>query len=385
MPILHLSKEQLRDTRYIRRARVVLSFLAHYYIHSQPQPISPAPSQRGKHDRESSDSFDDVLRAEEERGKYKTTIPASIAVSWCTVSDLLELPPILTYADTVIWNWHLTEPSKGIQADNLSKTTTFSGTLTEHHFFKTSLLIELQGAQALKLIQQSLLSAVDPTEKTHHQLHLNLQELSKIIGIMVKIFVEITSACAPSIFYWDVRTWFNGSDTSPTTYHSDGSILQEAGKGWTYQGITSKGDNLKVLTGPSAGQSSVIHALDIFLGVDHTSNGIKESFMHRMQRFMPGPHSRYLTDLHDYLHAGVHATTKQQPHLIKSLCSQSSEDCLAAYNEAIATLSKLRDQHMRIVALYILIPARQPPPPVPLSPLPPVLSLTRKLSPSGEW
>ena len=354
MAILPLTDAQLSDVRFARRCRVALSFLAHFYIHSQPEPQSRQarslllPRWTGG---------ESLLAAEEARGAYKATVPASISVPWCTVSQHLELPTVLTYADTVLWNWHLTTPSLGVTSSNLSMTTTFSGTATEHHFYKTALLIELQGAEALRLIQASLPAMLNNDVA---QVRDNLTALCRVIEAMRDIFVDITTACVPDVFYWDVRTWFNGSDTSATTFDERGQVQHEAGRGWELEGVQqpdgSREDPMVVtLSGPSAGQSSVIHTLDVFLGVNHSEVGQKPSFMQRMQAFMPGPHRRYLSQLGSFLCVpGGHMLAVLAAH------SPPSQHCLSVYNAALDALCSLRDQHMRIVALYILIPARNP-------------------------
>lgn len=329
---------------------------------------------------------------------YKTTIPAPISVPWLAVSELVKLPPILTYADTVLWNWHLIDPLLGIDSSNLSITTTFSNTETEHHFFMTSLLIELQGAKALESIRLALKAIDDPSELSEV-----LARLTKVIQDMVGIFINITSKCNPSIFYWDVRTWFNGSDASPITYDEDGTVSQQAGLGWTFQGVSEEDDQIIILSGPSAGQSSVIHALDVFLGVDHKSHHSPKaasateptpSFMEKMQKYMPEPHRRFLNLLAHHLSShsssplmaiSTNASTesKKPPHMIQTVAATFGGPCLSWYNQAISALCSLRDQHMRIVALYILIPARNPPP-VHHSPLSEELRMKKDVAGRGE-
>lgn len=72
----------LVDLPLLRRAHVLLSFLGHAHIHSDFPTLS--------------------------------TVPAPIAVPWIQVSDRLGLPPVLTYADTVLWNWKLVDKTLGI-------------------------------------------------------------------------------------------------------------------------------------------------------------------------------------------------------------------------------------------------------------------------------
>lgn len=74
----------LKSLPLLRRAHVALSFVGHMYIHSS------WPASR--------------------------SVPSAIAIPWTKVSDRLGLPPILTYADTVLWNWKLVDSTQGITA-----------------------------------------------------------------------------------------------------------------------------------------------------------------------------------------------------------------------------------------------------------------------------
>lgn len=69
----------------LRRAHVLLSFLGHMYIHSDYPSV--------------------------------TSIPSAISIPWVEVSDQLGIPPILTYADTVLWNWSLIDRSRPLRAE----------------------------------------------------------------------------------------------------------------------------------------------------------------------------------------------------------------------------------------------------------------------------
>ena len=79
------SLDALATLPLLRRAHLVLSFLGHFYIHSTFPSLN--------------------------------SIPTSIAVPWVAVSDKLGVPPILTYADTVLWNWKLIDPAQGLRAE----------------------------------------------------------------------------------------------------------------------------------------------------------------------------------------------------------------------------------------------------------------------------
>ncbi len=165
MPILPLSDQLANDIRYARRGHVVFSFLAHFYIHSQPRKTENASavlpaSTRGwlnVFSRKSSEDLQDEQDlADELAGKFMRRVPAAIAVPWVQLSQKLDLPPVLTYATTVLWNWAYIDAARGLEPDNLRIVETFTGTPSEHHFFFSSLLIEARGVEALDLMRVSL-------------------------------------------------------------------------------------------------------------------------------------------------------------------------------------------------------------------------------------
>lgn len=64
---------------------MLLSFLGHFYIHSSYP--------------------------------YLANVPRAVALPWVQVSDKLGVPPVLSYADTVLWNWHLVDKARGLKAE----------------------------------------------------------------------------------------------------------------------------------------------------------------------------------------------------------------------------------------------------------------------------
>lgn len=69
----------------LRRAHLVLAFIAHRYIHAT--------------------------------SSGDTTLPEPIARPWLEVSERLDMPTVLTYADTVLYNWGLIDPAQGIHPE----------------------------------------------------------------------------------------------------------------------------------------------------------------------------------------------------------------------------------------------------------------------------
>ncbi|PWN27951.1 hypothetical protein BDZ90DRAFT_231731 [Jaminaea rosea] len=445
MPVMEeLSDKMRQDIRFARRGHVVLTFLAHYYLHSQPQPSKLARAMheaqekastnqaasssswlasalRWRRGGEAASSSTAPLCAEdiadaaslhsESLGHYASRLPASISVPLLALSHQLDLPPILTYADTVLWNWTFINPSAGLTPGNLRIVETFSGTESEHHFFLTSLLIELQGVAALGLMRASLDECFVADELARRRVAQYLQRLVGVVGELEQTLKDVRKACDPATFYWAIRPWFRGGDAAP-----------DGGRGWFYPSSReeeySEALQPRLFTGPSAGQSSLIHALDVFLDVDHA--GVKGhvappaghgggqqqqrkgpasaerakgegnedgTFMQRMQLYMPGQHRRFLTHLQSLAAAADEEERAQLPeeamdidldseekrpekhypspirHLAQSCPNAATHPLPKAYNAALSSLRSLRDEHMRVATLYIVSQARRPPPP----------------------
>lgn len=350
MLVLHPSPQLRDDVRYARRGHLVLSFLAHFYIHSQPDPLprhdasstaakswqawlkrpsSASQSDDANGDNDAGDDDDAQDERDEAAGRFLARVPASLAVPWIALSEQLDIPPVLTYADTVLWNWHLKDPSAGFHADNVAITTTFTGTVSESHFFLTSLLIELRGVEALTLMRRSLDEAFVADGVARRRVAHYLRRLAKVVGVLTDLLSQVRTGCDPRVFYWGIRPWFNGGDSAPANARGD--------KGWHFEGVDADSngedhDERRLFTGPSAGQSSLIHAIDVFLDVDHTRRKPRVSrrglvpvadavgapaataasaatgqraqtddatFMERMQLYMPGHHRRFLTHLRE--------------------------------------------------------------------------------------
>jgi indoleamine 2,3-dioxygenase len=312
MPLLPLGR-LITSERLLRRAHLVLAWLLHFYVHTQPLASDPI------------------------------TIPRSLSAPLLAVSRELLLPPVVTYADTVLYNWR--------QVDGqLRCVTLFTGTADEEHFFLTSARIELAGVAALSLMQQSLDEAFVDDAVAHRRIASYLRKLSAVIRNLTVILDAVRDGCDPTVFYDQVRPWLRGEDS--------GKRL------WVFQDERGNDVDLgetRELSGPSAGQSTLVHALDIFLGVDHSatpaacglarpSSGSSTTrphstpFLDRMQAYMPRHHRNFINHL------------KTVPRPIRKLAMQSGPDSpiQLAYNEAVTALKEFRNAHIQIATLYIV-------------------------------
>ena len=286
-------------------------------------------------------------------------IPSPITLPLLQVSAQLQLPPILTYSDDVLYNWTLRTPSldSAPALHNLRSQTLFTSTSDESEFYLTSARIELKGVDALELMQMIMDEAFVGDNIANRRITSYLIRLSAVIHELHTILLSVRDGCDPTRFYYEIRPWFRGVD-------SDG-----ANRPWVFEGIELDPSlhEPTELSGPSAGQSSLIHALDIFLGVDrysHSSSVIgsesssssavtnsnpKAAFLDRMQLYMPRHHRKFLDHL------------SSAPRPLRELVIKAGDSVLLeAYNEALTALKEFRDAHMKVVALYIIGPSRRP-------------------------
>ncbi|KAF8205721.1 Indoleamine 2,3-dioxygenase [Mycena galopus ATCC 62051] len=300
------------NLRLLQRAHYVLAWLVHYYVHSAPPASEEVPF----------------------------VVPRSLAIPLVAVSRHLGIAPVLTFADTVLWNWDLVDASRPVSFDNMH----FGD---ERNFYATSARAEWRGIEMLRIIEEynNLPNLSDITSIS--KVSRDLGRLAGIINDISDIIQGVRTVVDPHVFYWDLRPWFEGSDAKGPS-----------APGWIYEGVP---DSKQLdLSGPSAGQSSVMHALDVFLDVDHklrqrrypapseSNKRADHGFMDRMRRYMPGKHREYLASL---------AAT---PRSIRDLAQQTPA-LREPYDNAVMALKKLRDLHMRIACLYVVTMSRTTP------------------------
>ena len=304
----------------MQRAHMVLAFLVHFYVHSTPMPA----------------------------GTQSIVIPRALAIPLVNVSQQLGTAPVMTFADTVLWNWELIEPSQPLSAANIRYVNLLSGTETEREFYASSGAIELKGVEMLQIIE-SFMSLPNTTDVASiAKINRDLTQLAVIIGEMTEIFRAIRASVDPKTFHWRCRPWWNGAPGKDS-----------ADPAWIYEGVPDA--MLRDTQGPSAGQSTVMHALDIFLDIDHKLSKKREpapsaenkkadtGFMERMRRYMPGLHRQYLERI-----ATVPQTVREVAKATPSL--------QGPYNNAVAVLKELRNVHIRVVCLYVVTQQHAQPP-----------------------
>jgi indoleamine 2,3-dioxygenase len=330
-------------------------------------------------------------------------IPAPITLPVLQVSRDLQLPPVITYSDDVLYNWRFTN---GQEVDsygndilptisNISAHTLFTGTSDEAEFYLSSARMELKGVEALELMRSMMDEMFVGDDIATRRITEYLHELAEVIRELGVMLMKVKEGCKPDVFYHEIRPWFRGEDSS-----------SEGGGKWVFEGLELDESLCRPteLSGASAGQSSLVHALDVFLGVDQFSHSSataspphpgsttsaaasaspaaagpsqtggkqpRSTFLKRMQGYMPRHHRAFLNHLantprplRDFV------LTKSQEAPARASFSQQEDDSssesdgqkvLEAYNAAVQALKVFRDKHMIIVTLYIVGPARRKP------------------------
>lgn len=270
-------------------------------------------------------------------------IPKPLAVPLVAVSQKIDLPPVLTFADIVLWNWEPIDPEQPVSLDNIRYINLFSGTETEKNFYLLSAAAEFKGVEMLRVIERVLNMPCHTDRSATAALTRDFEQLVKIIDEIAVIIGAASKTVDPHPFYWLVRPWWNGSDAAAP---------------WVFEGVPP--DMTFDLGGASAGQSSVMHALDAFLDIDHSLKQSRQpvpspdnrqtaasGFMEKMRRYMPAEHRAYLTNV-------------QKRHVRDIV--QRNPGLKGPYNAAVEALSKFRTVHIRIGTLFIISQAKSAPP-----------------------
>ena len=307
-------------------------------------------------------------------------IPASITVPLLQVCVQLQLPPVITYSDDVLYNWALKSPSTESTPalDNLRCLTLFTGTRDEEEFYLSSARIELRGVDALEIMRATMDELFVGDALAARRITRYLHSLVRVLDDLARLLLRVRDGCDPETFYHVIRPWFNGADSGT--------------RKWTFEGLEDH-PGLRVpteISGPSAAQSPLIHALDAFLGVDHSTPNSTPSAPHSEGSSCPptpapapeavspaagdtatarGPRPKapFLTRMRAYMprhHRNFLSHLSAAPRPLRAAVARMGDAALTeAYNAAVGALRRFRDAHLRMVALYIISPAHRNPTP----------------------
>ncbi|KAK8022245.1 hypothetical protein PG993_013012 [Apiospora rasikravindrae] len=281
-------------------------------------------------------------------------VPPSISVPLLDICKRLEVPPVSTYAASVLWNFKPLFMGEDIDdLDNLATLVTFTGSLDESWFYLVSVAIEARGGPIIPLMLTAVAAARQNDAETVTRCLRGFAERLDDLG---ELLHRMHESCDPGFFYRRIRTFLAGSKN-----------MQEAGlpHGVIWDDGSGKSDYVQY-SGPSNAQSSLIQFFDIMLGIEHRPTGEKadpaseseregrmkapsHNFIQDMRRYMPGPHARFLRDV----------TSVANIREFVEVNSKANRPLGIAYDACLTMLRNFRDIHIAIVTRFIILPSRQ--------------------------
>ena len=277
------------------------------------------------------------------------------------MGELLGVPPVATYAATVIFNSKPTEQER--QPEDFEIEFTFTGTEDEKWFYAISAAIDARSSSIIKIVDSIL--ALDNYENDNDENDWFAEKLENEIKTITRILQRMYERCRPEIFYNKIRMYLSG-------WLNDREIGPD---GLTYQ-LTTKTTNNNAdgnekttfvqlkLAGGSAAQNPTIQLLDVILGVKHgndpdnltisefkycdfgdnvggcPSRNHHVNYLNAMRTYMPKEHRDYLNELGEKL--------KSNSYFNKKFKSTDG------YKKCLKALIEFRSEHIKMVAHYII-------------------------------
>lgn len=243
-------------------------------------------------------------------------IPKTISIPWAKVAGQLGRIPMLSHASVVLNNWQRLDPNQPIQLNNLATLLQFHGGLDESWFYLITVNIERIGAKAIPLFLQAIL------DTKQGELHQAAQGLTEGILILEELSIALKQVylhCDPYIFYKRVRPFLSSFE----------KVI--------YSGVNPE---VRSYHGGSAAQSSLLQFFDAALGLNYNHNLPTKSYLFEMRKYMPPKHAQFLAYIETNSSLAEMATR--------------SEILNKAYKGVVDQLIEFRNEHLKIVALYII-------------------------------
>jgi len=367
-----LSTDMLTTNAELRRAHLLLCFLAHAFVWGGEKPM-------------------DIL-------------PQGIAIPLWEVSQRLGLPAVLSHTDVVLYNWRRLDTNGEICMENLSTLNNFFDGRDESWFYLLTVEIEAKGAAAIVpmlLIIDAIQRykdevAVNPAKKQirketlrsytiedKHQfsndlpkddkeefiyldepllgelfihrvllyISAQLKHVSQAIANINVSLSNMREGCLPYIFYHRVRPFLSGWKNNPTMPN-----------GLLYEGVSS---TPFFFYGGSAAQSALLPFLDITFGISHEGSKSHE-FLMAMRDYMLKSHREYLihlkeiANLREFVLEQVDSITELERKGTGNLSKEEAtlygdiSSLQQQYDECVANLTAFRTSHISIVAEYVM-------------------------------
>ncbi|XP_077325832.1 indoleamine 2,3-dioxygenase 2 isoform X1 [Lithobates pipiens] len=249
-------------------------------------------------------------------------LPRALAVPYHQISLALGLPLIMVHADLVLANWKKKDPLGPLTIENLSTIVSLPGGDNLQGFVLVTLLVEVAAIPAARAIIQAVKSVESDDKQT---LIIALQDMECSINKMKEAFHLFYDYVDSDVFYSTIRLFLSGWKDNPNMP-----------EGLIYEGVSEKPLHF---SGGSAAQSTIYHAFDELLGIQHRPDS--SDFLLKMRHYMPPAHVGFIK--------WVQEAPKLPAYVLK--CEDTA--LLSIFNQCISALSELRSFHIRIVSKYV--------------------------------
>ena len=247
-------------------------------------------------------------------------IPASVALPLIRVAEELKRKPVLSHSSVVLNNWRRIDPNGPIDLSNISTLCQFHGGLDESWFYLVTVEIEQVGAKAIPLMLDAM-KCVEEEEFVEAAELTN--QVNKVMSDLTSSLKKVYNYCDPHTFYLRVRPFLASFES--IEYQGTGLALQSH-------------------HGGSAAQSSVLQFFDAAFGVEYQRKATYD-YLRLMRQHMPYKHAAFLDHI-------------EKASTIKTYISKNRE-LEEAYKKGIERLIEFRNEHLKIVALYVMKQAKK--------------------------
>ena len=248
-------------------------------------------------------------------GATPVTLPPALGGSLLRLAEALDRPPILDYASCVLLN---TVGPPQLEPEDVTIRRTFSGTESERWFYAIHVAIEAHGARALASIATARAAQAGGGSPDAAVL-AGLRSVRDALRAANATLKRMPERCCDEQFYSVVRPFLQGWPAGGVVYTAGGSAQ-------THQGA-------------SGAQSSLLPAVDAWLGVKHARKASVS-----LRRSMPDAHRRCLAELE---------AAPSVRAFVVGLAAGRGAELRSAYNEAVRELLGFRRLHAGFAALYI--------------------------------
>lgn len=251
-------------------------------------------------------------------------IPAGVAVPLVELAHQVDRPPIIVYANTALSNWQKVDPEGEMVVDNLRVVQKLIDIPDESWFHLTHVEIEAIGGDALAgcFAATAAVGCGDQVSAENA-----LLQIADALARMHNTFRQITRGCSPDLYFHTLRPFLFGFD----------DII--------YEGVAEYGGKPQTLRGETGAQSTLIPAIQNYLGLQHAHGGLSEH-LEIMKSYMPTPHRNLLASI--------------DQRYIRNWIAQQPNSLREAYNLCLQRVVEFRTLHLNYAHAYIASKVKDP-------------------------